>query len=352
MARSTLTTYRQVHRVLLLIVLLLATSTGSSQQKQNTEAVIRISTDLVTFSAHVLSKKTGRPAVGLRKGDLILYEDGIKQEITHFRQDESPLSIVILVDDSGSVGPVLDEIHAASRLALQQLKPKDEISLMAFSSTAWLVQDFTEAREKIIEKIAPDKLTPIIGVENVDFSGDGTHIADSIYLAAKHFSKAANPLGRRSIIVVTDDWANNTTYTEEEVTEQLFESGATVYGLIIGRQHVIDRYILPQSLGRKTGGNATTYANKTGGVALNGRDHKVVERLSQIIGLLRQQYSLGYLSTNPQMDGRFRKIKLEVTPEVEKREGGVIILAKQGYYARPRNADKPAAGPSAVPKKN
>ncbi|MDX2040805.1 MAG: VWA domain-containing protein [Acidobacteriota bacterium] len=334
-----LITDRKANRTWFLIWLLLLAFVGYAQQKQERDnaGVIKLNTNLVSFNATVLSKKTGKIITGLRKEDFILFDEGVRQEITHFTNDEHPLSVIILIDDSGSVRSILDEIHDEGRQTLRNLKPEDEIALMAFSSTAWLVWDFTLSKKEIIERIAPEKLFPLIGVDNIDFSGSGTHIADSIYLAAKHFDKATNPPGRRSIIVITDDWANDTIYSEEEVTNQLFESGVTVYGLIIGGRHIFDRYIIPMSFG-KNGGNATTYANKTGGVALNGRGNKAAENLTRIISLLRQQYSFGYVPTNSQMDGKFRKINLKVTPEIEKREGRVTILTRQGYYARPRNA--------------
>jgi hypothetical protein len=84
------------------------------------------------------------------------------------------------------------------------------------------------------------------------------------------------------------------------------------------------------------GGNVNTYADKTGGLVLEGGGDRVEEKLAKLIDMLRHRYSFGYTSTNPQMDGKFRKIKLQVSPEVERREGGVIILTKKGYYARKR----------------
>jgi hypothetical protein len=56
--------------------------------------------------------------------------------------------------------------------------------------------------------------------------------------------------------------------------------------------------------------------------------------LSDVIERLRQRYTIGYSSTNASYDGRFRKIKLLVIPEVEKREGGVAVLTRKGYYAK------------------
>ncbi|MGH9846845.1 MAG: hypothetical protein ACREEM_49745, partial [Blastocatellia bacterium] len=88
-------------------------------------------------------------------------------------------------------------------------------------------------------------------------------------------------------------------------------------------------------------------------VVLDGRKGKAEEQLTRLIEMLRNRYSFGYVPTNPQMDGKFRRLKLKVSPEIEKREGGVVILAKQGYYARKRNIDaKSAVEKPSLPKQD
>ncbi len=186
---------------------------------------------------------------------------------------------------------------------------------------------------------------------SVNFRGSGTYISDSIYEAAVHINKATNPIGRRVIIVITDDEdVSESLHSKQEIADQLFESGATVYGLLIDCYYC-SRVFFFFKMSVGTFGNTKYYAEETGGLVLDGRKRKAVEKLTELINLLRQRYSFGYISTNPQMDGKFRKIKLRVTPEVEKREGGVAVLAKQGYYARRHdNTNKPAQEKPPAPK--
>jgi hypothetical protein len=77
-----------------------------------------------------------------------------------------------------------------------------------------------------------------------------------------------------------------------------------------------------------------SYVERTGGLALQADKGNIKDRFALLIRRLRTRYSIGYVSSNQAHDGKFRKIKLKVTPEVEKREGSVGIITKRGYYAR------------------
>ena len=83
-----------------------------------------------------------------------LYEEGVKQEITHFSQDKLSLSVILLMDLSASASPVLKEIQSDALLALDRLRERDEVAVMAFSSKTQLVQDFTRDRRLIVKKSA------------------------------------------------------------------------------------------------------------------------------------------------------------------------------------------------------
>jgi len=336
----------------------------AQQAKEHDEPSLKLSTDLVVVDAQILSKKTKRAIGELTKANFIVSENGLIQEITYFGHNNLPLSVILLVDKSGSVGSILNEIHTASIQALAHLKPEDKVALMVFDSVAWLVQDFTTDKHLIAQRLRYGEdgrwdITPAPGWENIDLSlsYDGTIFSDSIYEAAVHLQGASDPAGRRAIIVVTDNYvyAPRIRHSVTEVVNQLSESGVTVYGLALDSFLAkLSKYTLmglgADLLSRK-GGNVNTYADKTGGVVLKAKHGEAVAKLTEIVNLLRLRYSFGYAPTNQQMDGKFRKIKLRVTSEVEKREGGVIILTRQGYYARRRDsAVKPAQEKPPAPK--
>jgi Ca-activated chloride channel homolog len=127
-----------------------------AQQPKQDEA-IRLRGELVILDAQVLHKKTALAVNKLAKEDFALYENGVKQFISHFSQDKLPLSVVILMDVSGSVWPDLKAFDRFRRGALQAmnlLKPEDEVALMQFAAKATLVQAFTRDRGAVVNALA------------------------------------------------------------------------------------------------------------------------------------------------------------------------------------------------------
>src|SRR2546428_2731719 len=93
-----------------------------SPTPESSEEVVKVDVDLVKVDALVLQKNTARIVGGLKKEDFLLYEDGAKQEITHFSQDSLPLSVLFLIDRGGCLDPFGDKVHRAAREAIERLK--------------------------------------------------------------------------------------------------------------------------------------------------------------------------------------------------------------------------------------
>jgi VWFA-related protein len=333
--------------VALICALLATSSTYPRALPQSTvDPPIKLSTDLVVFDAQVVSRKTGRNIGGLNEVEFNVYEDGVKQRITHFSRDRLPLSIVILVDVSESVWPGIDQIRAGALRALQHLKPEDEVALMAFTACAELVQNFTRDRHLIADRIRQiDK-----------YKGNGTFIDEAVFQAATLLNKAANPDSRRVIIAITDNESNQpegTGHSGKEATEMLFESGSVVCGLIVGPY--IDRagnplkyyppyFVLNKIMRKKRdeirrrAGSISDIINprsvETGGIVITAKRNQIVTQFTRLIEGLRNRYSFGYVSQNRNRDGTFRRIELNVSPNVVSREGRVAVITRKGYYAR------------------
>src|SRR5207253_7911549 len=140
------------------------------------------------------------------------------------------LSIVLLLDLSGSVQPVIQQIRERAVQALEHLKPEDEVALVVFATRVKLMQDFTRDRQLIAEQIAR--------VNETAHVGSYTMLSEGVYQAAIHLRRATNPSSRRAIISITDDASNQPIFVghaEREVLEQLFEHGSVVYGLFVYR---------------------------------------------------------------------------------------------------------------------
>jgi len=321
------------HKALLLpaLVAALAAPIYSQAQRQNEDEPLKLSTQLVVVDAQVLSKKTSIPVKGLSERDFVLYEEGVKQQITHFSQDKLPLSIVLLLDVSGSVIPVIDQVRDSGLKALYELKPGDEVALMAFGVWATVVQDFTKDRQLIAARVAAiESMGPWIR--------EATHIDEAVYNAAKYLAKASNPGSRRIIVIVTDNLSNQPLtvgHSESEAMQQLHAAGAAFCGLVVGDFNAaVNEYKRQGILVKDSIGG---YLAETGGILSQVDKDDVSAKLARLIERLRSRYSIGYTPLNAKRDGKFRNIKLKLSTEIERRGGDVTIVARKGYYAPGQN---------------
>jgi VWFA-related protein len=297
------------------------------------DEIIRLDSSLVVLDVQALNRKTGAIVNGLKPGDFELFEDGVRQEITHFSQDKLALSVVLLMDLSGSVSPVLKEIQSGALLALDRLKDSDEVAVIACSSETFVVQGFTRDRRLIVEKIGSIEKTPVIG--------QGTSLYEGMAKAATHMRNAGNPTSRRVIIVITDNIAWEYHFagmTEKELSDQIFESGSMVCGLVVegamtSTEKIFTRNRSGEDLYRRKM-SVDPFANQTGGEIIRASKTEVNSRLALLIDHLRTRYSLGFTPSREKTDGAFHRITLSLSPETRKRMGDVVIRTRQGYYAR------------------
>src|ERR1700752_2743372 len=309
---------------------------------ESSAEVVKVDIDLVKIDALVLQKNTARIVGGLKKDDFLLYEDGIKQEVTHFSQDELPLSVLLAIDR----GPVCphridtwsDEAHRAAREAIDRLKLVDEIAVMTFTDSTKLIQPFTRNRiqiEKALNNIPEQaKTTNVAHCFNIMFAD-----------AAEHLLKASNPAGRRVIVVITSmtrlfDCSNGP--SNRAATTAIYESGAVVCAIIprVIIQRVENALQIAATRVNKVVGakymDLEYLANETGGEVLANKPEKLDTTFQPLIDPLRSRYNLAFVSTNKQRDGTTRKLKLDIHPAGQKSQGKLVIKARRSYIS-PRN---------------
>lgn len=295
--------------------------------------VFRVSVELVQLDAQVPEKKTGRPVGSLSKEDFQLYEDGVQQQIAELSRDQLPLSVVLLFDLSYSVQPVLKPLAAGALEALQHLKPEDEVAVMVYSSTAQLLQDFTTDREQVVAAIKKASEME---------SGEAAFFNEAIFEASEQLSKAKNPRSRRTIIWLTDNVPNipsERQHSEQDAFHEVFETG-TVVSTLLERSAVSDFFLVTFSknpmfaVSRKHNppGDVYKYAERTGGDVMKSSKDQVSTKLAQLIDEIRTRYTIGYYPSVKQPKGKFCEIKLQISPDTEKRLGRIVVRTKKGYY--------------------
>jgi VWFA-related protein len=293
---------------------------------------VKVDVDLVTVDALVMQKKTARIVGGLKQTDFAVFEDGTRQQITHFGQDSLPLSVLLLIDRGGCLDPFGTEVRRAANDALARLKATDEVAVMTYHDNAELLQEFTRDRSQI--ESALNRMP--------------SHNEWADHCLNKAFAKAAdymvtsgNPVGRRVIIAITGITRNfdcGHGPSGKAAKQALFESGSVVCGVVprtTGQR--MENGLMVWGT-RMAGVFAPTLdikqlADETGGEVLEDKPERLDTIFATLIDHLRKRYSLAFVSSNRKRDGTLRKLKIDVSPAVQKSQGKLVVKARRSYLA-------------------
>jgi VWFA-related protein len=308
---------------------------GPSPAETNTRVadIIKTDVDLITIDALVLQKNTARVVGSLKQEDFLVSEDGTRQTITHFSQDNLPLSVMLLIDRGGCLDPFGQEVRRAANDALSRLKPADEVAVMTYADAVELQQGFTRDR-RLVERA-------LNWVPAHDERAN--HCLNTVFdAAADYMVKAGNPTGRRVIIAITGvtrNWDCRNGPSHTSVTHSVFESGSVVCGIIPKTpEQVAENGMMRWAtrLGRVAGVNyidIQTLADETGGEILRDKPEELDHSFNTLITHLRTRYSFSFVSTNKKRDGTLRKLKIDVADGVQKSQGKLVVKARRSYVA-------------------
>ena len=298
--------------------------TPPQEQTEKIQKPLQIQANVVNLFVTVRDKHNA--ILGdLNKEDFHVYEDGKEQKIEFYSKEVNlPLTMGLLVDTSGSMERMLPSEQSTASMFLERVMKKGDLTmLITFDEDADLLVDFTSSiaelerglnRARVNEPFAP--VTPGTVPDN---NPRGTVFYDAVYLAARE--RLSTEVGRRAIVVLTDAVDQGSRYRLEEAIEAAQRADAVVHVLLI----YDPGYFFMQGSGA---GVAHKMAEETGGrmIEVKGAKH-LDEAFAQLAEELRSQYSVGYYSSNQVHDGRYRKVKVEVTRQDAK------VLARKGYYA-------------------
>jgi VWFA-related protein len=297
------------------------------------QEVVKVDVDLVTVDALVLEKKTARIIGGLQKEDFQIYEDGAKQQITHFSQDSLPLSVLFLIDRGGCLDPFGDKVHRAAREAVERLKPVDEVAVMTYHDTTRLLQGFT-TNSVLIER-ALDRIPP--------HEEEADHCLNKLFAdAADYMMRAGNPSGRRVIVVITGVTRNFDCLdgpSGKSAAQAVYESGSVVCAIIpkeMGQgleNGVMVWATRVGKLGHAPYMDIETLANETGGEILSDKPDNLTTTFQTLMDHLRSRYNLAFVSTNKKRDGTTRKLKIDLAQSTQKSKDRLIVKARRSYVA-------------------
>lgn len=282
---------------------------GKQRPNDKDTYVIRKDVDEVLLHATVLDDKQ-HIVTNLDRNDFSIFEDGKPQTIISFRHEDIPVSMGILIDNSGSMREKRNKVNQAALNLVRSSNPQDEVFVVNFNDEYYLDQDFTNDLLKLKEAL-----------EKIDAKG-GTALYEAVVASADHLKRDAR-LERKVLFVVTDGEDNASRESLEEAVKQLQdENGPSVYtiGILGDEEHP-----------RRARRALETIAQRTGGLAFFPKTLDEVDEISkQIAHDIRNQYTIGYKPTNPRSNGGFRQIKVEAKA---RGRGKLTVRTKSGYYA-------------------
>ena len=306
-----------VHGLALPLLLLIGLVGGAELQAPASIAAqgpapyqISVNVDLVVLNATVRDGK-GRFASDLSEQDFQVYEDGVRQTIRLFRHEDIPVTVGLVVDHSGSMRPKLRDVIAAARTFVQSSSPDEQMFVVNFNEnvTLGLPDDlpFSNRPEDLGNAIAN---APTTGM---------TALYDAVFEARKRLP-AGGP-EKKVLIVNSDGGDNASAHTLADVLTMASQSTTLVYTIGIFDESDPDRN--PDVLRR--------LAAVTGGEAFFPSEYKEVVAICERIARdIRNQYTIGYLSSGAARPGAYLSIRVAAGAAGH---GKLSVRARSGYIA-------------------
>jgi VWFA-related protein len=238
--------------------------------------------------------------------DVIVREDGVDQAITSFQEATAPVSIVMALDQSGSMRRDAEAVKAAAGAFIDAARPEDALGVLTFSDGVELVADVAKYRSVSKHAVSQYRTT------------GGTALFDGIVAS---LDRLATETGRKALVLLTDGRDENgpgtapgSKATRDEVLARLRDVDVTVFAIGLGPS--VDRETL-QRVADASGGDAYFPADVS----------ELPAQYARVIEELRRRYVIGYTSTNARRDGAWRSVEL-----LPKREN-LEFVSRGGYQA-------------------
>jgi VWFA-related protein len=284
--------------------------------------VLHTEVDEVVLNCTVLDG--ARLASDLKKENFEVFEDGVKQTLISFQHFDLPVSIALVVDNSGSMGRKRPSVNKSALDLIQASNPQDEAFVVNFSDEAIIDQDFTSDVNKLRE-----------GLSHIEARG-GTALYDAVAASAdKLASDAKRP--KQVLILITDGEDNASTNNLEQTIRRVRQlSGPVIYsiGLLFGDEMSHEEV----KNARKA---LKTLSDETGGMAFFPKNIEQIDEIAaEVAQDIRSQYTLGYHSTKPTTEAGFRSVQVV---SKGKGHGKLTVRTRTGYFPVAHMAKKPTA---------
>jgi VWFA-related protein len=297
-----------------------APSKRSNVEKEGGGYVLHYDVEEVVLNATVLDAG-GHLIQDLQKDNFNVFEDGAKQNIISFQHTDLPVSIALVVDNSGSMAKKRPSVNKSALDLIEASNPNDEAFVVNFSDEAFIDQEFTSNINKLRD-----------GLSHIESRG-GTALYDAVVASAdKLAADAKRP--KQVLVIITDGEDNASTLNLEQTIRRVQQlSGPVIYsiGLLFGDE-------MSHSEVRAARRALTLLSGETGGMAFFPKSIEQVDEIAaEVARDIRSQYTIGYHSSKPSTQPGFRRVQVDAEGSGH---GKLTVRTRTGYFPSTRQPRK------------
>ncbi len=288
------------------------TAPAKTAQKEEPFRIIK-DVNLVVLLASVVDQQ-GRFVPDLKEDSFRVYEDRVEQKLAVFRREDIPVTLGLVVDNSGSMRDKRERVNAAALGFVKTSQRNDEVFVVNFNDEFYLDldKDFTSDINELREAL-----------ERIDSRGS-TAFYDAIIGSLDHLKKGSRD--KKVLLTITDGEDNASRRTLEVAVEEAHKSSAVIYAIGLLSQE-------SKKSAKRARKALLALTTATGGMSFFPESVQEVESIcNQISNDIRNQYVLAYYPTNTAKDGTFRTVHVEVAPP--RGRGRLEVRTRTGYYAQ------------------
>jgi Ca-activated chloride channel homolog len=283
---------------------------------------IKVDVSLVVLHTTVLDDR-GKFADGLKVENFRIFEDKVEQKLSTFKREDVPVSMGLVIDNSGSMRDKRPRVNEAAITLVEASNPQDEAFVVNFNDDFYLDldKDFTSSIPELKEAL-----------ERIDSRGS-TALRDAIIGSLDHLKKAHKD--KKVLLVVTDGEDNSSHNSLEKTLREIQKTDTVIYTIgLLGDEKRNERNRARKALQQ--------ISEASGGLAYFPESvddvHTICEQVAHDI---RNQYTLAYYPSNTRKDGTFRAVSVQVISPHGR--GKLVARTRNGYYA-PGSPSSSAAG--------
>ncbi|HLJ47201.1 MAG TPA: VWA domain-containing protein [Bryobacteraceae bacterium] len=304
----------------LLALMLAASAAAQDPLNISTQPALTMGGDKYRFTANArlvvlpvsVTAPGGKLITDLPQQAFGVFENGIRQRITVFEQEDVPVSMGVLIDNSGSMFQKLEDAQSAAATVVRASNPHDEVFIVNFSEQSSVDTQFTSDIERMEA-----------GLAHIDSRGN-TALRDAISNSIDYLVNKGKK-DKKLLLVITDGEDNHSSITLEQLVNKARQTETLIYA--IGLLSVHERLEA-----KKAQRGLEQLTTASGGIAYYPRGEKQVTQMSlRVAHEVRNQYTIGYSPGIPSLDGSFRKIEVVVNGV----GANTRVRTRSGYYAMP-----------------